>query len=207
MSFDAIKLGTTSHERSSTSAFTESPIPLTAQLTRHDRDVLLDRWQRLQPYADRFATAFFDTLFAQQPELVQIFGSVPLDAQFLRYAHLLTEIVSAADDADELSRCVERVVQRFANADCETEQSRAVRAAIDAMLAEVSAADMRPHMRASWHAAYVAVTAILRGIRSRGDRGSADAILRTAVTAELAADRRSPSIERLMEQTAKPQAA
>jgi hemoglobin-like flavoprotein len=188
MSFDAIRKATTSHAHIQWS-------------------VLLDRWQRLQPYADRFATAFFDTLFALQPGFLQIFGSATLDAEFLRFAHLLTEIVSAADDADELPACVERVVQRFARDDCETDRSRAVRAAIHAMLAEVAAADMTPHMWASWHAAYVAVTAVLRGARLQGDRAGAAAIRYTAVTAELAADRRSSSIERLMEQIVKPQAA
>lgn len=187
MSFHAIRKPTTSH-------------------AHNEWYVLLDRWQRLQPYADRFATAFFDTLFAQQPAFVQFFGSASLDAEFLRFAHLLTEIVSAADDADELPGCVERVVQRFANDDCETDRSRAVRAAINALLDEVAAADMTPYMRASWHAAYVAVTAILRGARLQSDRADAAAILHTAVTAELAADRRSPSIERLMEQTVRPRA-
>lgn len=188
MSFDAIRNTTTSR-------------------VHNQWSVLLDRWQRLQPYADRFATAFFDRLFALQPGFLQIFGSASLDAEFLRFAHLLTEIVSAADEADELPVCVERVVQRFAKDDCETDRSRAVRAAIDAMLAEVAAADMTPQMRASWHAAYVAVTAILRGARLQRNQAGAAAILRTAVTAELAAERRSPSVERLMEQTVNPQAA
>jgi len=207
MSFDAIRMATTSQERGRFPSFIEAPVPLSVRLARHDWHVLLDRWQRLQPNADRFATAFFDTLFGQQPAFLQIFANAPLDAQFLRFAHLLSEIVSAADDADELPRCVELVVQRFANDDCETDRSRAVRAAINTMLTEVSAAHMTPHMRASWHAAYVAVTAILRGTRLEGDRGGADAILHIAVTAELAADRRSPSMEGLMAQTAKPQAA
>jgi len=207
MSFDAVRTPNTSQQRCSTHSFIESSLPFAARLARHEWQVLLDRWERLQPYADRFATAFFDTLFAQQPELLQFFGSATLDAQFLRFAHLLTEIVSAADDADELPRCVELVVQRFANDDRETDRSRAVRAAINAMLAEVSAADMTPHMRASWHAAYVAVTAILRGTRLQSDRAGVGAILHTAVTAELVADRRSPSIDRLMEHTAKPHAA
>ena len=161
--------------------------------------MLLDCWQRLHPHADRFATAFFDTLFAHEPGFVQIFGSASLEAQFLRFAHLLTEIVSAADDTDELPRCVEMVVQRFARDDSETDGSLAVRAAISAMLSEVEAADMTPHMRASWHAAYLAVTAILRGTTFQG-AGSASATLRhIAVTAELAGDRRSHSTGRLTE--------
>jgi len=181
--------------------------PFAARLARHEWQVLLDRWQRLQPYADRFATAFFDTLFAHEPEFVQLFGSASLEAQFLRFAHVLSEIVSATDDADELARCVELVVQRFAKDDCATDQSQAVRAAIAATLAELAKADLTPHMRASWHAAYVAVTAIVRGTTLRADGASAATILRTAVRAELVADRRSPSVERIMESSEDSRAA
>ena len=98
--------------------------PFAAPLARHEWQVLLDRWQRLQPYADRFATAFFDTLFAHEPEFVQLFGSASLEAQFLLFAHVLSEIVTATDDSDELARCVELVVQRLAKDDCRSEERR-----------------------------------------------------------------------------------
>ena len=181
--------------------------PFAARLARHEWQVLLDRWQRLQPYADRFATAFFDTLFAHEPEFVQLFGTASLEAQFLLFAHVLSEIVTATDDADELARCVELVVQRFAKDDCATDRSRAVRAAIDAMLAEVAKANLTPQTRASWHAVYVAVTAIVRGTTLRPDGTSASTILRTAVRAELLADRRSPPIAHLMESSEDSRAA
>lgn len=187
-------------------SYDATPDSFAARLARHEWQVLLDRWQRLQPYADRFATAFFDTLFAHEPEFVQFFGNASLDAQFLRFAHVLSEIVSATDDTHELARCVELVVQRFAKDDCATDRSRAVRAAIAAMLAEVASADLTPHMRASWHAAYVAVTAIARGTTLQADRANAT-ILRTAVRAELVADRRSPTIARLMESSEDSRAA
>ena len=188
-------------------SYDATPYPFAARLAQHDWQVLLDRWQRLQPYADRFATAFFDTLFAHQPELVQLFGNASLEAQFLRFAHLLSEIVSATDDADELARCVELLVQRFAKDDGATDRSRAVREAIAALLAEVAKVDLTPHMRASWHAVYVAVTAIVRGTTLRADGASAATMLRTAVRAELLADRRSPSVARLMESSEDSRAA
>lgn len=181
--------------------------PFAARLARHEWQVLLDRWQRLQPSADRFATAFFDTLFAHEPEFVQLFDSASLEAQFLLFAHVLSEIVTVADDADELARCIELVVQRLAKEDGAADQSRAVRAAIAATLAEVAKSDLTPHMRASWHAAYVAVTAIVRSATLQADGASAATILRTAVRAELAADRLSPSVARIMESSEDSRAA
>ena len=77
------------------------------RLARHEWQMLLDRWQRLQPYADRFATAFFDTLFGCEPDFAHRFGGATLEAHFLRFAHLLTEIVSAQDDREELDHRIE----------------------------------------------------------------------------------------------------
>lgn len=124
---------------------------------------LINRWERLQPYADRFATAFFDTLFALDPDFREVFGRASLEAQFLRFAHLLTEIVSATDDAEELDDRIERVVRRFARDDSATDRSRAVRAAIEAMLVQVELTAMTPSMLAPWKAVYAAVTEMLRG--------------------------------------------
>ena len=92
MSFDEILASAADPDRCSNTS--ELPYPL-ERLT-DEWQVLLDRWQRLQPFADRLATAFFDTLFACDPDLRQLFGGASLEAQFLRFAHLLTEIVSAA---------------------------------------------------------------------------------------------------------------
>ena len=90
------------------------------RMARHEWQMLLDRWQRLQPYADRFATAFFDTLFGSEPDFAHQFGGATLEAQFLRFAHLLTEIVSAEDDREEVDHRIEQFVQRYARDDSAT---------------------------------------------------------------------------------------
>ena len=171
------------------------------RMARHEWQMLLDRWQRLQPYADRFATAFFDTLFGCEPDFAHQFGGATLEAQFLRFAHLLTEIVSAEDDREELDRRVEQVVQRYAWDDSATRQSRAVRAAIAAMLEEVVRAGLTRQMRADWKSANAAVNGMLRGTTWQAARTNGSTILQTALRAELAADRRSPSIDDFMEST------
>ena len=132
------------------------------RLARHEWQMMLDRWQTLQPYSDRFATVFFDTLFGCEPDFAHGFAGATLEAQFLRFAHLLTEIVSAEDDRVELDRRVEEIVQRYARDDSATGQSRAVRAAIAAMLQEVERVALTPQMRADWRAAGAAVNGMLR---------------------------------------------
>jgi hypothetical protein len=177
------------------------------RLARYEWQMLLDRWQRLQPYADRFATAFFDTLFGGEPNFADRFGGASLEAQFLRFAHLLTEVVSAEDDRDELDRRIEQIVQRYARDDSATGQSRAVRAAIAAMLREVERVGLTPQMRAEWRSANIAVNGMLRGTRWQPDRSDGSMILQTALRAELAADRRAPSIDEFMESAPDAEAA
>ena len=177
------------------------------RLARHEWQMLLDRWQRLQPNADRFATAFFDTLFGCEPDFVHRFGGATLEAQFLRFAHLLTEIVSAEDDREELEHRTEQIVQRYARDDSATGQSRAVRAAIAAMLQEVARVGLTSQMRSDWRSANAAVNGMLRGTTWQAARPNGSSFLQTALRAELAADRRSPSIDQFMESTTDAEAA
>ena len=205
MSFDPIPALDASHgRRTSPVSFAQSHYEFAARLSHHEWHVMMDRWQRLQPYADRFATTFFDTLFAWEPDFRQFFGGASLEAQFLRFAHLLTQIVAAEDDREELDHRVEVIVGRYARDDSETERSYALRAAIAALLADVAAAQMTREMRASWKAAYAAVAGILRGTTWLA-RGAT--IMDSAIRAELAADRRSPTIQRAMEPPADAAAA
>ena len=208
MSFDAIPVSAPgpNRGRSSSDSFVESPYPFGSRLSRREWQVLLDRWQALQPFADRFATVFFDTLFDWDPDLRQLFGGASLAAQFLRFAHLLTEIVSAAGEPDELDLRVEVIIQHSAD-DSATEQSRAVRAAIAATLEEVAAAGMTPSMWESWKAAYVAVAALLSGTRLAGRRRRFGTVLHAAVMAALAADWHSPAIDEILEPNADSKAA
>ena len=193
--------------RRDAASISESAYPFGPHLARHEWQVLLDRWQGLQPYADRFATAFFDTLFGCEPQFVHLFGGASLEAQFLRFAHLLTEIVSAGDDRDELDRRIEQIVHRYARDDSATDQSRAVRAAIAALLEAVSRAGLTPQVRAAWRSTNAAVNSMVRGTTWQGARTDNSLILQAALGAELAADRRSPSIDQFMESTTDAEAA
>jgi hypothetical protein len=136
-------------------------------VTRRDWQLLLDSWERLQPNADRFATAFFDALFANEPELRQLFGGASLETQFIKFAHLLTELISVEDDPHQLAARTDMIAYRYAG-DSSGENDRAIRAAITAMLGEASLARLTPEARQWWKAGYAVVDTIIRkGARHR----------------------------------------
>jgi hemoglobin-like flavoprotein len=173
------------------------------RLVNREWQTLITRWERLQPCADRFATAFFDTLFAADPDFRQIFGSASLEAQFLRFAHLLAHIVSATDDPEELDRRIAAIVRRFARDDSETDRSRAVRAAIASMLEQVEMTAMTASMLVAWKTIDRTVTEMRRGTTWVGAR----TIRQVALHAEVAADRRSAAVEDLAKQAREVEAA
>jgi hemoglobin-like flavoprotein len=142
-------------------AFSDLVYPWPIRATRDEWQVLLESWERLQPDADRFATAFFDTLFACEPELRQLFGGESLEAQFIRFAHLLTELISAEDDPVELEHRIGTVSRRYGG-DYLTDHDWAIRAAITTMLTEVSSAAMTPEMRLRWKSTYGMLVTIIR---------------------------------------------
>jgi hypothetical protein len=139
--------------------FDELVYPYTARVTRHDWQLLLDSWERLQPNADRFATVFFDTLFNCDPELRHLFGGTSLETQFIKFAHLLTELVSVESDPRQLGQRIEMAVHRYAGGSID--HDCAIRTAITAMLAEAALARLTSEVRMWWSAAYATVVTII----------------------------------------------
>ena len=169
------------HGRShpSTIAFDELEYPYATRVTRREWQMLLDSWERLQPIADQLATVFFDTLFSCDPELRYLFGGASLEIQFIKFAHLLTELVSLKDDRQELERRNDTIVRRYSS-DSSADHVRAIRTAIAAILAQASVARLTPEMRLSWKAAHVTVVTIIRvGARFSPRRGRPTTLMRT----------------------------
>src|SRR3712207_4373166 len=104
MSFDFISVhgGDLERRRPTPVSFADWAQPTSSRVTHRDWRRLLETWDQLQPSADRFAAVFFDTLFAWEPQARLLFGGARLETQFLRFAHLLTRLVSASDDPEEL---------------------------------------------------------------------------------------------------------
>jgi hemoglobin-like flavoprotein len=176
MSFDLISTHAAELDRRGASvSFADARYPFASRVTRREWHLLLETWERLQPYADRFASIFFDTLFASAPELRQLFGGASLDAQFLQFAHLLTSLVSAHGDRVELDRRIEAVVAHFGGTRRRANGEDAIRAAIGEMLREVSTSGMPREMRSSWKCAYISLAATLRSAARRASRETAEA--------------------------------
>src|SRR5262245_44480797 len=159
--------------------FDELVYPYTARVTRHDWQLLLDSWERLQPNADRFAAAFFDTLFTCDPELRHLFGGTSLETQFIKFAHLLTELVSVETDPRQLEQRIEMAVHRYVGG-ASIDHDRAIRAAITAMLAEAARARLTSEVRMWWSAAYATVVTIIRKGARLSPHGRPTTLMRRA---------------------------
>ena len=157
--------------------FTELEYPYTARVNRREWQMLLDGWERLQPTADRFATVFFDTLFSCEPTLRYLFGGTSLETQFLKFAHLLTEIVSVAEDPEAVEHRIDAVARRYVR-DAAANHDRAIREAITATLAEVSAAQLTPEMRLRWESAHATIVTIIRNGARLSSHGWPTTIMR-----------------------------
>jgi len=196
MSFEFISghAGDLERRRPAPVSFADWARPMSTRVTRRDWQRLLEHWDRLQPSADRFATVFFDTLFAWEPQARQLFGGADLETQFLRFAHLLTSLVSACDNPDELEGRIDAIIRGLAGGDSPRRRDDAVRTAIAAMLNEVYATGMTREMRASWRSAYFGVITTIRSTASYepGDKGAT--FMALALEAELRVERYRSSV-------------
>ena len=167
------------HHHTAPIRFTELEYPYTARVNRREWQMLLDGWERLQPTADRFATVFFDTLFSCEPTLRHLFGGTSLETQFLKFAHLLTELVPVAEDPEAVEHRIDAVVRRYVR-DAAANHDRAIREAITAMLAEVSAARLTAEMRLRWKTTHATVVTIIRNGARLSPHGSPTTLMRNA---------------------------
>jgi len=155
-------------------------------VTRDEWRTLMATWDQLQPYADSFASAFFDTLFDLAPDLRQLFGGTSLETEFLRFAHLLTELVSAQEDSLELDHRIDVVIHRLGgNA---VDEQNAIRAAIEAMMNAVTSSAMTREMQGSWRSAYVYLGTVLGNAARRAAHIRGTVLMRTALRAELGSE-------------------
>jgi hemoglobin-like flavoprotein len=155
-----------------------------ASVTRDEWRTLMTTWDQLQPYADSFASTFFDTLFDLAPDLRQLFGGTSLETEFLRFAHLLVELVSAQEDPRELDRRIDVVVHRLGGS-ARDERHAAIRTAIAAMMKAVASSGMTRELRSSWQTAYVYLDTVLASAARRAAHDWGTVLMRTALRAEL----------------------
>jgi hemoglobin-like flavoprotein len=188
-------------------SFVDPGYRFATRVTRHEWRTLLATWEQLQPYADSFASAFFDTLFDSAPELRQLFGGSSLEADFLQFAHLLTELVSAQDSPEELDRRIEAVVCRLGG-DLVHEHDAAIRGAIAAMMSEVAFSGMTREVRSLWKSAYAHLGTVLTAATRRVALDKVTAQLVTALRAELRLEAwHSPALEHALEDAPHAEAA
>lgn len=136
-------------------------------MTQEDRRLLLDSWQRLEPYADKLATVFFDRLFELAPESRRLFASATLESQFLQFAYMLVELVALHDEPHKMLLATVQIGRRLSRYGITDAHYLAVSEAITAMLSHAPEACATPESRAAWHEAYDLLTAIMRRAATR----------------------------------------
>jgi hemoglobin-like flavoprotein len=140
-------------------------------MTPDERQLLLESWQRLHPHADRLALVFFDRLFAVAPDCRRIFAGAALEAQFLRFAHMLAELTTLQADAPEkLVRMTAELGRRHAAYGVRDEHYHAFEDAILTMLDSAPACCGTPEVRAAWREAYELIATIMRRAAARPAR-------------------------------------
>lgn len=138
-------------------------------MTPEDRRLLLDRWRRLEPHADRLATVFFDRLFELTPESRRLFVG-NLEGQFLRFAYMLVELVALHDEPHKTALATAELGRRLTRYGIADAHYLAVSQAISAMLAHAPEACATAESRAAWHEAYDLLTWIVRRAARRPAR-------------------------------------
>lgn len=139
-------------------------------MSPHDRQLLLESWQRLEPHADQLATVFFDRLFELAPESRRLFSGSTLESQFLRFAYMLVELVALHDEPHKMLLATAQIGQRLSSYGIADAHYLAVSQAIGAMLTHAPEACATPESRAAWHEAYDLLTAIMRRAVARNTR-------------------------------------
>ena len=140
-------------------------------MTPDERQLLLESWQRLHPHADRLARVFFDRLFALAPDCRPIFAGAALEAQFLRFAHMLAELTTLqADDPQRLVLMTAELGRRHAAYGVCDEHYRAFEDALTTMLDSAPECCRTPEVRAAWREAYELIATIMRRAAARPAR-------------------------------------
>ena len=137
-------------------------------MTSDARQLLLESWQRLHPHADRLALVLFERLFALEPSCRRIFGGASLETQFVRFAHMLAELMMLqADDPEKLVRMTAELGRRHAVYGVRDEHYYAFEDAIATMLDAAPACCGTPEVRAAWREAYELIATIMRRAAAR----------------------------------------
>jgi len=140
-------------------------------MTPDERSRLLASLRRLEPDADRMATAFFERLFEISPDSRRLFAATSLEDQFLRVLHMLTELAALRDNPENLVQTAAELGRRHVAYGVTEEHYRAVEEALLAVLQRAPAACPTPESRDAWRETYELVSGIMRRAANRATQG------------------------------------
>lgn len=117
---------------------------------------------QIEPVALDVARAFYARLFAQHPQVRELFRG-DLDAQGVRLMAMIAAGVRLLDRPQELQSALHRLGQRHQGYGVREEHYPAVGAALLDTLAEQLGADFTPEVRNAWASFYGQVSALMLG--------------------------------------------
>ena len=137
-------------------------------MTSDERQLLRESWERLHPHADRLALAFFDRLYALEPDCRGIVAGTSLATQFIRFGRMLAELTTLhIDDPQKFVRVTAELGRRHAAYGVRDEHYWAVEDAFTTMLDVAPACCQTPDVRAAWREAYELIATIMRRAAAR----------------------------------------
>ena len=136
-------------------------------MTPEERSLILASVRRLQPDADRMATAFFERLFEAVPDCRHLFAATSLEDQFLRLLHVLTEVAALHERPEDLVRTAAELGRRHVGYGVTDAHYQAVEEALLAVIDRAPEACPTPEVRRAWRETYELVSGIMRRAAAR----------------------------------------
>lgn len=121
-----------------------------------------ESWKVLEPQAARFAGLFYARLFEMDPQVRALFAATDMDAQHLKFADMLRELVQAMDDPRDVVTAAAASGRRHADYGVEDAHYDRVGAALLWAIEQDLGDELDAATRDAWRELYTLVSAIMR---------------------------------------------
>lgn len=122
-------------------------------MTADDIALVRASWAGLQPRADATATALYQRLFTEYPQVRPLFIG-EMDEQAAKLKRMIDRTVAALDDLEPLDRVIRMMGARHSGYGVAEEDYPLLREALLITLAEQLGEEFSPQIRAAWIAVY-----------------------------------------------------
>jgi hemoglobin-like flavoprotein len=126
-----------------------------------------DSWRQVEQRAEPLAQVFYGHLFELDPETQRLFASTDMEAQGKKFWQMVTDIVLALDEPDELVSEVAALGRRHVGYGVTDAQYETVGAALLWTLEQALGPGFTPEVRDAWSEAYLVLATVMRRSAAR----------------------------------------